>query len=220
LDRALTAMREPNYDGFWKALPDAALCRDEWDINEGFRHSYREEIIGLLNMLHRLGLVWGATALHPEPPSSCDLCGCGLTERQTFVDGVTADGRWAIMCPKCFIEEGLAIGPLTGQLYLQVEAGKWRMVVGSDRDGEDDTTLSLPQPLKTGFLSRLTCWLRTSIKRNRSEKAKPQPQSRTHCGTPYIWMGARPGPSADGSLYSPPSVHSSLRRPTHQSRKR
>src|SRR3954451_25271415 len=98
-------MSAPDYGGFWKALPDAALCRDDWDINEGFRHRYREEIIGVLNMLHRLGLVWGATALHPQPPEEYDLCQVSLADRKMFVDGLTDDSCWAVMCPKCFLEE-------------------------------------------------------------------------------------------------------------------
>jgi hypothetical protein len=207
-------VKQPDYHGFWRALPDAALCRDDWDINERFRHQYREEIIGVLNMLHRLGLVWGATAVHPEPPSTCDVCECDLTNRQTFVDGMTADSRWAIMCPKCFVEEGLAIGPLTGQLYLQIDAGKWRMVVGSDRNGEDEATLSLPKPLKVGLVTRFVGWLQTVSKRKNSDKADPQLHTRFHCGTPYIWMGARPRLSED-SLYSPPSVPQRLRRRAH-----
>lgn len=157
-------MRDPDYDGFWNALPNAALCRGEWDINEGFRHRYREEIIGVLNMLHRLGLVWGATALHPQPPDECDLCGCRLRDQQLFVDGVTEDSRWAIMCARCFMEHGLAVGPSTGQLYLQVAEGKWRLVVGSDANGEDDTTLSLPKPVMRGLGQRVRQWFRSSSK--------------------------------------------------------
>jgi hypothetical protein len=118
------------------------------------------------------------------------------------------------MCPKCFVEEGLAIGPLTGQLYLQIDAGKWRMVVGSDRNGEDEATLSLPKPLKVGLVTRFVGWLQTVSKRKNSDKADPQLHTRFHCGTPYIWMGARPRLSED-SLYSPPSVPQRLRRRAH-----
>lgn len=185
-------MNEPDYQGFWNALPDAALCAGDWAVNEGFRSRYREEIVGVLNMLHRLGLVWGATALHPRPPGECDLCRRELAQCQMFVDGVTDDSGWAIMCPTCFFEHGLAIGPLTGQLYLQVEPGKWRLVVGTDMNGEDDTALSLPKPVRRGLASRVRGWFRSASKRPvTADPVQPQPSRPMRCGTPHLMRGGK-----------------------------
>jgi len=185
-------MKGPDYQGFWDALPDAALCRDDWAANEGFRKRYREEIVGLLSMLHRLGLVWSATNLHPSPPEECELCSCKLADRQMFVDGVTDDSGWAIMCPACFFDQGLAIGPLTGQLYLQVDPGKWRLVVGSDTSGEDETTLSLPKPLRRGLASRFLALFRARSTRRMDDLAgKSELRRPMRCGTPHLMMGGR-----------------------------
>jgi hypothetical protein len=215
LDRELS-VNEPDYDGFWRALPDAALCRDEWDINEEFRRQYREEIIGVLNMLRRLGLVWGATALHPQPPEQCDFCHAALADHQMFVDGVTADSGWAIMCAKCFFRDGLAIGPLTGQLYVQIESGKWRMVVGSESNGEDETTLSLPRPLKRSLSARIFDWLRTKRPAD-SKKAEREPSRPMYCGTPAIWRGTPPASDDPEMVFAPPRGNPSAR-PTYHRR--
>lgn len=125
-------MKEPDYDGFWEALPNAALLAGDRATAERFRVQYRDEILGLLNLLNRLELVWGATGLHPDPPEACDLCGTNSADCQVMVDGATASGEWANMCPRCFVESGHAIGWGTGQLYLNIGGGKWRLVAGGD----------------------------------------------------------------------------------------
>lgn len=49
---------------------------------------------------------------------------CGICQRQiqrSFVDGVTAGGRWGIMCPTCRINEGrMTLGVGLGQKYDRV----------------------------------------------------------------------------------------------------
>lgn len=49
-------------------------------------------------------------------PEKCDICGVKIA--RVFVDGVTRDGRWGIMCPTCRIEEGrIKLGTGLGQKY-------------------------------------------------------------------------------------------------------
>ena len=55
--------------------------------------------------------VWQGT-----PPTECDVCKRPL--KLTFVDGKTAWGPWAIMCPTCRIDVGPhELGPGRGQKY-------------------------------------------------------------------------------------------------------
>jgi len=125
-------MKEPDYQGFWNTLPHMAMLSGRPQLQEEFRKQYREEIIGHLTMLHRLGLVWGATSLHPEPPSECDLCAAPFTDASYFVDGRAPNGASANMCPRCFLEDGHSIGWGSGQLYLSLGNGSWRLVAGGD----------------------------------------------------------------------------------------
>ena len=117
---------------FWELLPQVALLAGREEVVDAFRERFREDIIGLLTMLHRLGLVWGATELHPCPPTECDLCNLELDQRPWFVDGRTADGAVANMCPLCFYKEGHSIGWGRGQLYLRLPGKEWRLVSGGD----------------------------------------------------------------------------------------
>ena len=50
-------------------------------------------------------------------PADCDICHTDLTKTKTFTDGVTRNGRWALMCPICFALEGRGLGPGRGQQY-------------------------------------------------------------------------------------------------------
>ncbi|MCL6698282.1 hypothetical protein LZ496_05740 [Sphingomonas sp. NSE70-1] len=130
-------MRDPDYRTFWDALPHISIMRSRPDLQEAFRHEYREEIVGLLSWLHRLGVLWGATSIHPSPPDGCDLCSAQLDKLQLFIDGATQSGMWANMCPKCFLEEGHSIGWGKGQLYLNIGNGDWRLVAGGDPDARE-----------------------------------------------------------------------------------
>jgi hypothetical protein len=131
-------MQEANYEAFWNALPQVSILRSRPDLQEEFRRAYREEIIGLLSMLHRLGLVWGATTLHPEPPCECDQCASQLADVPYFVDGRAPHGGWANMCPRCFLEDGHSIGWGKGQLYVNSFDGSWRLVAGGNPEATDD----------------------------------------------------------------------------------
>ena len=134
-------MHDPDYQGFWDALPGAAMLAGREGVTEAFRQQYREEIFGLLSWLHRVGLFGGATHLHPEPPSECDHCAVALADCQWFVDGRAPHGGWASMCAKFFLIDGHSIGWGKGQLYLNVSDGNWRLVAGGDqsfREAESD----------------------------------------------------------------------------------
>jgi hypothetical protein len=131
-------MKEPNYKGFWNALPHISMLRARPDLQEAFRREYREEMIATLSMLHRVGVVWGATSLHPAPPEECEFCGTSLDDCQFFVDGDSVCGLWTNMCPRCFYEEGHSIGWGKGQLYLNLGDGRWRLVAGGDPSAIED----------------------------------------------------------------------------------
>lgn len=48
----------------------------------------------------------------------CDLCGKPLKDHVPyFVDGNTAYGCWALMCPTCFQKVGRGLGTGKGQKY-------------------------------------------------------------------------------------------------------
>jgi hypothetical protein len=137
-------MRDPNYKTFWEMLPSMALLANRHDVVDGFRHQYREEIIGLLTMLQRIGLFGGATELHSDPPLACDICVIPIEERQWFVAGQVGEGTWASMCPKCFYERGHSIGWGRGQLYWKIDDYQWRLVSGghpkANESGVEDGT--------------------------------------------------------------------------------
>lgn len=125
-------MHDADYKGFWEALPHIALLAKREDLVDGFRHQYREELVGLLTMLQRIGLFGGVTELHPDPPLACDLCVTPIDDRQWFVEGQMGEGTWASMCPKCFFEQGHSIGWGRGQLYWKIDDHQWRLVSGGD----------------------------------------------------------------------------------------
>jgi hypothetical protein len=125
-------MSNLDFQGFCEALPKAAQIADNDDLSNQFRHHFRKEIVSLFTMLRSLGLWGGATQLHPNPPTDCDLCGEKLKVCRMFVDGTTVEGAWANMCPKCFMIKGDAIGWGKGQLYLNVGNGEWRLVSGGN----------------------------------------------------------------------------------------
>jgi hypothetical protein len=129
-------MKEPDYQGFWDTLPLISMLGSRPELQEAFRHEHREAILGLLSMLHRLGLVWSATSPHPDPPEEGDLCGEQLADCQFFVDGQTVSGFSANICPKCFLEEGHSLGWGKGQLYVNLGDGSWRLVAGGRPDGQ------------------------------------------------------------------------------------
>lgn len=61
-----------------------------------------------------IGSKWAGKAV-----PNCDICGKQI--QRSFVDGVTAGGRWGIMCPTCRINEGrMALGVGLGQKYDRI----------------------------------------------------------------------------------------------------
>lgn len=53
-----------------------------------------------------------------SPIVDCQLCHRKI--ENTFVDGKTKDGRWAIMCPSCHALQGGLLGEGLGQEYRKV----------------------------------------------------------------------------------------------------
>lgn len=47
--------------------------------------------------------------------STCNMCGSIIAN--TFIDGKTKKGYWAIMCPECFKKYGIGLGTGKGQRY-------------------------------------------------------------------------------------------------------
>lgn len=53
--------------------------------------------------------------------TKCDICGEELSK--TIIDGMTANGSWAVMCPKCHKIHGVGLGTGKGQKYVRDEVG-------------------------------------------------------------------------------------------------
>ena len=50
-----------------------------------------------------------------------DICCEELSK--TIIDGMTANGSWAVMCPKCHKIHGVGLGTGKGQKYVRDEVG-------------------------------------------------------------------------------------------------
>lgn len=48
-------------------------------------------------------------------PVSCDLCDKELTT--FFIDGITKQNQWCVMCPHCFMRVGVKVAYGKGQQY-------------------------------------------------------------------------------------------------------
>ena len=51
----------------------------------------------------------------------CDLCGNDIED--TFIDGATTEGPWAIMCEDCHFDYGDGLGIGKGQRYEKKKGG-------------------------------------------------------------------------------------------------
>ncbi len=60
-------------------------------------------------------------------PLNCDLC--GLSILAVFIDGKTAGGPWANMCPYCHRGNGGKLGTGLGQRYELQTDGRWAKMV-------------------------------------------------------------------------------------------
>lgn len=49
------------------------------------------------------------------PPDKCDMCDSKIDE--LFVDGQIEKGPWGILCPTCFVMNGVGLGNGKGQVY-------------------------------------------------------------------------------------------------------
>jgi hypothetical protein len=56
-------------------------------------------------------------------PETCDICHKSLDE--TFIDGATTIGPWAIMCKHCFNIFGRGLGLGKGQRYEKQPDNLW-----------------------------------------------------------------------------------------------
>lgn len=60
---------------------------------------------------------------------TCDFCKKDLRMSTGLIDGKTLSGRWAVMCPMCFLSNGEGIGLGRGQMYRNIE-GEFIKVMG------------------------------------------------------------------------------------------
>jgi hypothetical protein len=126
-------MDDINWPAFFDGLNRAVLFHKVEGISTSFTRQHRQEIIVLLSMLNRVGLIGSPTSLHFAPPDHCDLCGIPVLNYQWFADCEHGEeGEWGSLCQPCFIERGGALGWGHGQLYLQTHSGEWRLVVGAN----------------------------------------------------------------------------------------
>lgn len=54
----------------------------------------------------------------------------GETIEDTFIDGKTNRGPWAIMSPKSFKKHGVGLGTGLGQKYKRQPDGRWLKIEG------------------------------------------------------------------------------------------
>ncbi len=126
-------MRDPNFQGFIRELHTVVGLHRVPSVADSFKEKYRLEIVVLLDMLNRLGLCALPTSIHPDAPQQCDLCGESLLEYRWFADCEHGPhGEWGNLCQSCFLEHGGSIGWGHGQLYLQTQDKRWRLIAGSD----------------------------------------------------------------------------------------
>lgn len=59
---------------------------------------------------------------------TCNMCGQYI--KNSFVDGATRQGPWAIMDLRCHRIHGRGVGKGLGQVYRQQEGGRWLKVEG------------------------------------------------------------------------------------------
>lgn len=66
------------------------------------------------------------------PPTHCDFCKTPFLGKRFMIDGNTQRGgvMWACMCASCFLRHGEGLGWGKGQLYTQLDNGKWLMTAG------------------------------------------------------------------------------------------
>lgn len=62
-------------------------------------------------------------------PHRCDVCECELDKQDSFVDGKTAFGPWAVMCLTCHRDHGGKLGVGLGQRYERRD-GRWEKTGG------------------------------------------------------------------------------------------
>lgn len=65
------------------------------------------------------GYLTGKIFSHPFNVA-CDIC--GKSELDTFVDGITTDGRCINMCESCFKAAGAGIGKGLGERYEKIKS--------------------------------------------------------------------------------------------------
>lgn len=119
---------ETDFPSFFRDLPLAGLIARDDAKKRAFRERYRRELAFVALHMNDLGVTGGEASLHPDPPEACDLCNEG--KFGFFIDGETANGAWANMCPRCFMQVGRGIGWGVGQLYRDRGEGRWQCVAG------------------------------------------------------------------------------------------
>lgn len=59
-------MKDEDFDGFWRTLPHIAVLANQPERRNQFANGYKQEIVGLLGWLKRLGLAWGCDQPTPR----------------------------------------------------------------------------------------------------------------------------------------------------------
>jgi len=58
---------------------------------------------------------------------TCNFCHQEI--KDCLIDGKTIEGPWAVMCPICFVMQGVGVGQGQGQMYVKI-ANKFVKVAG------------------------------------------------------------------------------------------
>jgi hypothetical protein len=75
---------------------------------------------------------------YDSPPAECDVCTIPLSDERYISDAsLRGHGGWATMCADCTFYHGAGIGWGTGQLYRKESDGRWLMIAGGDKPGEE-----------------------------------------------------------------------------------
>jgi hypothetical protein len=117
-------------EAFAKNLQFAGLVARDPQRRRDFIAKFHREIALVSLYLNDLSVTGGSSEFYSDPPQDCDFCNQPVSGFGFFVDGQTADGPWANMCPNCYAKMGVGIGWGVGQLYRARENSNWQCIAG------------------------------------------------------------------------------------------